>query len=84
MKGYLFPGQGAQFLGMGKDLYESSDEVAAIFDNANEILGFSITSIMFGDDEAALKRTDVTQPAEAPKNVEEIENLHGQTPVMNK
>ena len=63
MKGYLFPGQGAQFLGMGKDLYESSDEVAAIFDNANEILGFSITSIMFGDDEAALKRTDVTQPA---------------------
>lgn len=63
MKGYLFPGQGAQFLGMGKDLYESSDEVAAIFENANEILGFNITTIMFGDDEAALKRTDVTQPA---------------------
>ncbi len=63
MKGYLFPGQGAQFLGMGKDLYESSDEVAAIFENANKILGFNITTIMFGDDEAALKRTDVTQPA---------------------
>lgn len=63
MKGYLFPGQGAQFVGMGKDLFESNDEVAQIFESANDILGFRITDIMFGDDEEALRRTDVTQPA---------------------
>ena len=63
MKGYLFPGQGSQFLGMGKDLYENHDHIAQLYEEANQILGFSITDIIFGDDEDALKRTDVTQPA---------------------
>ena len=63
MKGYLFPGQGAQFLGMGKDMFESNEDVAQIFESANDILGFRITDIMFGEDEEALRRTDVTQPA---------------------
>lgn len=63
MKGYLFPGQGSQFLGMGKDLYEKYDNIAQMFEEANQLLGFEITDIIFGDDEDALKRTDVTQPA---------------------
>jgi len=63
MKSYLFPGQGSQFLGMGKDLYEKYDHIAQVFEDANSILGFQITDIIFGDDEDALKRTDVTQPA---------------------
>jgi [acyl-carrier-protein] S-malonyltransferase len=63
MKAYVFPGQGAQFPGMGKDLYETSAEAKQLFDNANEILGFSITDIMFGEDAEALKKTKVTQPA---------------------
>jgi [acyl-carrier-protein] S-malonyltransferase len=56
MKAYVFPGQGAQFPGMGKDLYETSAEAKQLFDNANEILGFSITDIMFGEDAEALKK----------------------------
>ena len=63
MKAYVFPGQGAQFPGMGKDLYEASTEAKQLFDKANEILGFSITDIMFGEDAEALKKTKVTQPA---------------------
>ena len=63
MKAYVFPGQGAQFPGMGKDLYESSSDAKKMFDTANEILGFSITDIMFGEDTEALKQTKVTQPA---------------------
>jgi len=63
MKAYVFPGQGSQFPGMGKDLYESSSEAKRMFDTANEILGFSITDIMFGEDTEALKQTKVTQPA---------------------
>ena len=63
MKAYVFPGQGAQFPGMGKDLYEASAEAKQLFDKANEILGFSITNIMFGEDTEALKKTKVTQPA---------------------
>jgi [acyl-carrier-protein] S-malonyltransferase len=63
MKAYVFPGQGAQFPGMGKDLYEASAEAKQLFDKANEILGFSITDIMFGEDAEALKKTKVTQPA---------------------
>lgn len=63
MKAYVFPGQGAQFVGMGKDLYENNTEARALFDKANEILGFSITDLMFNGTEDDLKQTKVTQPA---------------------
>lgn len=63
MKAYVFPGQGAQFVGMGKDLYESSDLAKELFERANEILGFSITDIMFNGTDEDLKQTNVTQPA---------------------
>jgi len=63
MEAYVFPGQGAQFPGMGKDLYETSADAKQLFKKANEILGFSITDIMFGEDAEALKQTKVTQPA---------------------
>ncbi len=63
MKAYVFPGQGAQFPGMGKDLYENSPEAKELFDKANEILGFDITSIMFDGTVEDLKQTKVTQPA---------------------
>jgi [acyl-carrier-protein] S-malonyltransferase len=63
MKAYIFPGQGAQFSGMGKDLYESSDKAKNLFEQANEILGFRITDVMFGGTEDELKQTKVTQPA---------------------
>ena len=60
---YVFPGQGAQFSGMGKDLYEMNAEAKALFDKANEILGFNISEIMFGGTADELKQTKVTQPA---------------------
>ncbi len=63
MKAYVFPGQGAQFPGMGLDLYEQDKEAKALFERANDVLGFRITDIMFGDDAEALKATRVTQPA---------------------
>ncbi len=63
MKAYVFPGQGAQYPGMGKDLYENSGEVKALFEKANGILGFSITEIMFEGSAEDLKQTKVTQPA---------------------
>ena len=63
MKAYVFPGQGAQFTGMGKDLYENSALAKDLFEKANEILGFRITDIMFEGTAEELKETKVTQPA---------------------
>lgn len=63
MKAYVFPGQGAQFVGMGKDLYDSNQEAHDLFEKANEILGFRITDLMFEGTEEDLKQTKVTQPA---------------------
>ena len=63
MNAYIFPGQGAQFVGMGLDLYENHSEAQELFERANEILGFSITDIMFEGTAEDLKQTKVTQPA---------------------
>lgn len=63
MKAYVFPGQGAQYSGMGLDLYESSDKAKELFEQANEILGFEITKTMFEGSSEDLKQTDITQPA---------------------
>lgn len=62
-KAYVFPGQGAQFVGMGKDLYESNKPAQLFYDKANEVLGYRITDIMFGGTDEELKQTKVTQPA---------------------
>lgn len=63
MKAYVFPGQGAQYPGMGKDLYENSEKAKVLFESANNILGFRITDIMFEGTADELKQTNVTQPA---------------------
>jgi len=63
MKAYVFPGQGAQFSGMGKDLYDSSDVAKKMYEKANSILGFDIMKIMFEGTDEELKQTKVTQPA---------------------
>ncbi|UYN88038.1 MAG: ACP S-malonyltransferase [Cyclobacteriaceae bacterium] len=63
MRAYVFPGQGAQFTGMGKDIYDANPKAKILFDQANDVLGFDITSIMFNGTADELKQTRVTQPA---------------------
>ena len=63
MKAYVFPGQGSQFVGMGKDLYESNEQAKQLFEQANDILGFRITDLMFAGTDEDLRQTKVTQPA---------------------
>jgi [acyl-carrier-protein] S-malonyltransferase len=82
MKAYVFPGQGAQFTGMGKELYENSAIAKELFDKANEILGFNITEIMFEGTAEQLKETKVTQPAVFLHSVILAKTLENFTPQM--
>src|ERR1041384_5148603 len=79
---YIFPGQGSQFPGMGKDLYEGNSHSKELFEQANEILGFRITDIMFTGTDEDLKQTRVTQPAVFLHSVIGFLCLNNPTPAM--
>ncbi len=79
---FVFPGQGSQFPGMGKDLYEGSEAARALFEKANSILGFRISDIMFGGTEEALRQTNVTQPAIFIHSIAAFQNMPSAKPDM--
>ena len=79
---YIFPGQGAQFSGMGKTLYESNDLAKDLFEQANDILGFRISDLMFSGTDADLKQTNVTQPAVFLHSVVAFKTLPAPVPDM--
>jgi [acyl-carrier-protein] S-malonyltransferase len=81
-KAYIFPGQGAQFSGMGKDLFENNAAAKAIFDEANSILGFKITDIMFSGTDEDLRQTKVTQPAIFIHSMAIVKTIDGFHPDM--
>ena len=78
MRAYVFPGQGAQFVGMGQQLYTENAEAKKLFDKANEILGFAISEVMFHGTEDELKQTKVTQPAVFLHSVLLAKSLHNE------
>ncbi len=79
---YIFPGQGSQFSGMGKNLYENNASAKKLFENANDILGFRISDIMFNGTDEELKQTNVTQPAVFLHSVVAYRTIEGATPHM--
>ncbi len=81
-KAYMFPGQGSQFIGMGKPLYESNDVAKSLFDEANDILGFDIRETMFAGTDEALRQTNVTQPAIFIHSVAAFSTIENPVPSM--
>lgn len=79
---FVFPGQGSQFSGMGKNLYESNNAAKAIFENANDILGFRISDVMFAGSDEELKQTDITQPAVFIHSVAAFTTIEAAVPSM--